>query len=204
MAVATPKLSGIGLAIGAFIRFNKSHSIDWQWVRRLLPITILAGIIGPQLLFRVDSQFVEAIAVVFMLGLMPFIFVSRVGLSQKIRGRFHHNIGYGLYFIISTLKAAFGSGIGTLLMYVMMGPFGMTAIKANATKRLTGLALLIPAFLQLAWAGLIDYNHGIALFAGNIVGGWLGANIAVKKGNLLVRSAFAVAVVIGAISILLD
>lgn len=88
-------------------------------------------------------------------------------------------------------------------MYVMMGPLGMTAIKANAAKRVVGLGILIPSFLQFAFAGLIDWRHGIAMLIGNIAGGWIGANIAVNKGNLFVRTAFVIAAVLGALSILL-
>jgi uncharacterized membrane protein YfcA len=201
-AVTTPKLAGFGLALGAITRFNKSKDIDWKWVKRLLPLSIVAGIIGPQILFRVSGEFVETVVVVAMLALAPLVLFGSVGLSEKLRGRFHRGVGYGLYLIVSSAKAAFGSGIGALLMYVMMGPLGMTAIRANAAKRVVGLGILVPSFLQFAIAGLIDWRHGTAMFIGNIAGGWIGANIAVKKGNLFVRTAFAIAAIAGAISIL--
>lgn len=203
-AVATPKLAGLGLALGSITRFNKSKEIDWWWVKRLLPLAILAGLIGPQILLRVNDQVVETIVVVALLILTPLMFVSKIGLREKVRSRMSRNFGFGLYFSVASLQAAFGSGIGSLLMYIAMGPLGMTALKANAVKRVVGLGILIPAFIQLALAGLISWKHGIAMFVGNSIGGWIGASIAVKKGNPIVRIAFAVAALLGAISILVD
>lgn len=82
--------------------------------------------------------------------------------------------------------------------------FGFTALEANATKRIPGLAkeiVTIPAFI---FAGIISYDNGIVLMLGSLIGGYVGAHIAVKKGNVFVKIVLTIVVAATAIKILVS
>ena len=51
-------------------------------------------------------------------------------------------------------------------------------------------------------AGLLDYSIGIPLLFGALLGGWLGARTAIRKGNTWLTWVFAVVVVASAIKLL--
>jgi uncharacterized membrane protein YfcA len=53
-----------------------------------------------------------------------------------------------------------------------------------------------------AFSGLIAYGAGIALLLGMVIGGYLGAHIAIKKGDLFVKLAFSVIVAISGLKLL--
>jgi uncharacterized membrane protein YfcA len=49
-----------------------------------------------------------------------------------------------------------------------------------------------------AGSGIVDYPSGLALMAGNAVGGYVGAHIAVRSGDRWVRRLFGVVVLASA------
>jgi|GEM_PF-5624753 len=101
------------------------------------------------------------------------------------------------------IRGAIGSGIGTLNLAIMMNLFGMEAVSANAIKRFVtfpsfaiSLAIIIPH-------GLINWSHGLSLLIGTAVGGYAGAHLAIRKGNLFVKRTFLIVVIILAITALI-
>lgn len=51
--------------------------------------------------------------------------------------------------------------------------------------------------------GIVAYGNGFALILGSLVGGYLGAHIAIKKGNVFVKVVLTIVVGITAIEILM-
>ena len=45
-ALATQKLIGIGVGVGSISKFYSKGKIDWKWVIRLLPIGVIAAVVG--------------------------------------------------------------------------------------------------------------------------------------------------------------
>lgn len=202
-AIGTAKFGGIGLTIGSLGRFKKTEHIRWEFVASFMLVSILAGIAGAQLLLFLNGETVHYIVVYAALLALPFLFLKKIGIEQFQPTKTQLGIGYVCKFFTESVQAAFGSGLGVLTSIVVMFFFGFTALEANATKRIPGLLkelVTIPAF---AIAGIIAYDHGFALMLGSLVGGYAGAHIAVKKGNVFVKIMLAIVVAITAIMILI-
>jgi len=200
VAVATPKLAGLGLAIGSVQRFARSNVINWRMVVWLAPISIVAGIVGPQILVQTSQKVVGYIVIAVSISLSLATLKSKVGLEERQPSKRGRLLGYALYSLIAILQAAFGSGIGSLIMFVFMGLLGMNALAANATKRVVGVGILIPASIILFSNGLIDVPHGIAMLLGMYCGGWIGAHIAINRGSQFIRTAFIAVTIVTAIT----
>ena len=79
---------------------------------------------------------------------------------------------------------------------------GLTYLEINAIRRITGLTLAIVSSIIFTYYGLIDWMIGLFLMMGGILGGYLGANIAIKKGSALVKVVFTIVVVVSVIKLL--
>lgn len=203
-AVATPKLAGVGVGIGSLLKFRKTKLINWYWVKRLLPITIVAAFAGSMLLLRMPEWLIKVISLGFSLEIAIQLLLDRKsGLENRKTSKTKRKIGYFLYSVVETLRGAIGSGIGTLNMAIMMSFFGMEAVSANAIKRFVTLPSFVASLSVIIPNGLINWNHGTALLLGTAIGGYFGAHVAIKKGNEFVKKAFLITVVILAITALI-
>lgn len=99
-----------------------------------------------------------------------------------------------IYFGIGIYGGAFQIGVGVLLI-VTLSFAGMNLVRANSIKVLVVLcftAFALPVFIA---ADLIVWPTALVLAAGFAAGGALGARLAVRGGDRLIRPVLAVAVV---------
>ena len=99
-AIATNQLGALGLAIGAITRFIRSKEIQWRYI---IPFTILAiggGYLGSHILIETHEDLVRMIIVIFMLAILPVIFLKpKIGIQHSAPGSVRRIIGFVLYFL---------------------------------------------------------------------------------------------------------
>lgn len=188
--VATQKAGGIGINLGAFSKFLKHKElIHWRLGLVLSGIAVIAAFIGTRLVFNYSEEAIENAIAVIVLLTVPVLFIKRdSGLTNIKTGRVSRGIGGSIYALILTIQAGIGGGIGTLNMFVLMGPFGLDALRANATKRLVGLVLTLSSMLFFISSGYVDWKLAGIVFCSTVVGGYFGATIAIEKGAAFVRT----------------
>ncbi|MBP6041992.1 sulfite exporter TauE/SafE family protein [Candidatus Saccharibacteria bacterium] len=202
-AVATPKLAGLGLGLGTITKFYQERRIDWRQVAVLLPLSLLASVAGSLLLIEINPALIRpiVIAVTLVLVLVTF-FDTESGLVRREVSNRSKTFGGLIYTIIEILRAMIGSGISTINMAVLMKFFGLDAITANAVKRVVTFPALLISMAIYVYNDLIVWDQGIALLLGTIIGGYIGALLAIKKGNLFVKRLFLLVVVLMVVSLL--
>jgi len=80
--------------------------------------------------------------------------------------------------------------------------FGFTVIDSIATSSIPWFLLSIFSLIIFSINGIVDYTIGIVLFISMLLGGYIGAHVAIKKGNKWVKSLFAIVVIISGIKLL--
>ena len=68
---------------------------------------------------------------------------------------------------------------------------------------LPSLILALVVLIIFGINGLLHFDVGIALFFGMLLGGRLGANVAIKKGNAWVKILFVITIIALAIKLLI-
>ena len=204
VAIATNKLGGVGLKLGAFTKYWKTNLIKWNYFVPLTILGILAALVGAQILLWIDKDLLSRIVVVLLLLVLPVIFLKKeIGLKQRITTPFQKKLGYIFYFFAQVFSAFFGGGAGTFVIYTLMYFFGLTIIEAGATAMLPSLVSNLMAVVIFAFSGIINYKFGIVLFLGTVTGGRLGAMFALKKGNGWVKIIFVIIVLVLVIKMIL-
>ena len=112
------------------------------------------------------------------------------------------SFGFVLYFLVQIVTGFFGGGTGVIILYILMIFFGMTIIEANATNTIPWFVLAASSLTIFAMNGIIDYKIGTALLAGMAIGGYIGAHVALQKGDAWVKQLFALLVIAIAIKVL--
>lgn len=205
-AIATAKFSGFGLSLGATGRFYKERIADKKTVIVFSVIGAIGALAGSLLLnhFRYESDLLQKLMglAILMLGI-PMLYIRNAGLESKMRPRWMKVMGLVLLCFSVLMQAALGTGIGSLQIVVLITFFGMTALTASATRRAMQLTVATVSLLVFIVAGLIDYRFGIVSVLTAAAGGYIGAHIAVKKGDKFVVNLFAFVSALLAIQLIL-
>ncbi len=95
--------------------------------------------------------------------------------------------GFVFQFFIAAYGGYFGAGIGVL----MLGSFSIMGLrdvhKMNAVKTILAAAINFLAFCFFAWRGLVVWHLAIWMAIGAIVGGYLGARLAKRIDQRMLR-----------------
>ncbi|MBI1834034.1 MAG: sulfite exporter TauE/SafE family protein [Candidatus Andersenbacteria bacterium] len=196
IALATTKFGALGLTLGAIAKFRKTEHVRKDFVIFLSLLSIAAAIAGSRILLSSTDEYIEKLVGMMMLATIPFLFMKEMGLQSFKPSYWKEVLGYIFYFVVLVLQAAFGAGVGMMLMVVMMGLFGFTALESNATRRIPGFILAAVSLGIYIFNDVVYYGHGLAMLAGMIVGGYIGTHIAIKKGSGFVKMVFAIVVAI--------
>jgi len=203
VAIATDRFAALGGAATALYRFSLSNKIVWRFVPILAATSLAGSLIGARLLVNAESESLRFVVGLLLIALVPFLFVKHsFGVARRDVTQQRIAIGHTLYFLVQVLAGFFHAGTGTMIYFILMAFFGVTIIEVAATQMLPFIVLAVSSSIIFAAAELIDYSQGFVLMAGTAVGGYLGAHIAVRKGERWVRRLFVVVVLISASQLL--
>ena len=196
IALATHKVATVALGIGATARHLRESHLERQFAL-LMIITGLPGVIlGASFILQVPDRIAEICLGALTLGLGVYSFLSP-GLGQQHQPLHRNQRGYiiggGVMLIIGVLNGSLTSGTGLFATLWLVRWFGMDYKRAVAyTLVLVGLFWNGTGALTLGILGDIHWPWIPALLLGSLLGGYLGAHLAIVKGNKLIKRSFEV------------
>lgn len=196
VAVATGKMNGLGGAFGGLTAFAKTGLIRKDIVRVMIPIAIIIGLIAPLIFSAIDAEAFQSILGFLLLALTPTLFLRRKKTTKAIKER--RILGFSAYSGVLALQAIFGSGSGTLAMFVLTLLFGTSKLEANATKRAVVAVLTPVTFVSLLLSGYVSVSHGLVGMIAAFFGANIGSKIAISKGEQFATYALATITIISA------
>jgi len=191
-AIATNRFGSIFVELGSAARFHREKELDFKLGILFGIIAALGSFIGSNLAITFDEKYLNLVtAVLLLLAFVILVFKNNLGIAQREPSRKHWIISTILTFLLGIYGGFFGTGFGTLMTFVFV-LVGFNFIKSAAVSRVVGLIMSIVATAVFAFHGLINYPYALALGFGLLIGGWVGVEIGIKKGNGYVRVLFII------------
>lgn len=204
VTLATNKFGGLGVSAGALYKFIKEKKVVWKYVIGLAIAGVLASLIGANIVLSLKSSSLNLLIGIVLLVLAPTLFINKeFGLKHREINKRWHLVRYLIYFGLGILSSIMG-GVGIINITFVVLFFGLPILEANATELVAYTVLSLSAVTIFIIKGLIDYRVAIILFLGMMIGGYLGAHSAIKKGNQWLKILMAVVIVAAAIKILIQ
>jgi uncharacterized membrane protein YfcA len=203
VAVALNKVGDVGAFISAVNQYWKSKKIDWPVAIPLALVVIVGSVIGAQIMVSLKTDVLEIMIGVMILLYLPFFFFNKkLGLKQTNPSKTKKTIGFILYALLAVEGAIIGAGGGTVILIIMMYFFGYEIVRGYATNTPAEIfSALIPAIIY-GLHGFIPLVPAVVIFTGMLIGGFVGAHTAIKKGNLWVKNLLTVVILASVIKIL--
>jgi uncharacterized protein len=170
------------------------HQISGQRDRlvRLSPVAVLGGIAGAILLLTTSSATFKSIAPWLVLG-ASLLFAAQPLLRRTLDGGSHHPprtrpvLLMGGTFVASIYGGYFGAGLGVMLLAIL----GLAL--PDSIARTSGLRTALSILVNGIAAAVFLIHGGLAwgavalLAAGSLIGGWIGARVALSISATALR-----------------
>ena len=203
VAIATDRLGTIGQSFASLVKFWKAKKIVWKYVPAFAIISLAGSLIGASILLNINPQTIQIIVGILLIILLPLVlFKQKIGIKKIRTTKPRILIGLTLYFLIMIFAGFFGQGTGPLIFYTLTFFLGFTMIEVLATGSISWLVLSVSSLIIFALSGIVDYKIGIVLLVGMAIGGYIGAHVALKKGNLWIKRVFVLFVIISVVKLL--
>jgi len=92
-------------------------------------------------------------------------------------------------------------GVGFLMMPILYRVMGFDLVRTNMHKVFIALVFSIVALSVFAAKAPIAWDAGIALAAGNALGGWMGAHATIRRGEQFIKRALLAVLVAMAVKL---
>ncbi len=207
IALATHKVASVALGVGATVRHLREGHLQRSFVVFILATGLPGVVLGASVILQVPGRVAEVALGVLTLGLGIYSYLrSDLGQEMALRNQSGAGlwIGGGGLFVIGALNGSLTSGTGLFVTLWLVRWFGADYKTAVAyTLVLVGMFWNGAGALTLGMLGDIRWDWLPALLAGSLLGGYLGAHLAIRQGNRWIKRVFEVVTVLVGIKLIL-
>ena len=196
VALGTHKIASVALGIGATIRHLREDRLERRMVTCILAFGLPGVVLGANIILNVPERGAQVSLGILTAGLGVYSMLNP-GLGQSVEPahRDHAGVLVGglVLFGIGVLNGSLTSGTGLFVTLWLVRWFGLDYRRAIAyTLILVGLFWNASGALTLGILTEIRWDWLPVLLAGSLIGGYLGAHMAIKSGNRWIKRGFEV------------
>jgi uncharacterized membrane protein YfcA len=189
--------------ISAVYSFKKEKYQQFDISLKLSLFTLPGSILGALLAVELSDALFQKILGVIMIG----IIISMIIPQKMITDSQHNNKKIPVSAYIAMIGIGFYGGfiqvgVGFILMAALQRLMKLNLVYVNMHKVFIVLVYTIPALLIFIITDNVNWVLGLALAAGNALGGWWAAKFSARKGEKLIKYVLIVAVLIMAVKLL--
>ena len=190
--------------IFAITGFRKQGVFPIRLALLCTPPALVGSYLGANLAIAVDEETFRRLLALIMLGILVFIAFDP---ARRLR---QQNLDMTPWRVAVLMISFFGvgvyggfvqAGVGFLVITALL-VHGLDLVNINAVKVLVIFAFTIVALGVFIRHGQVDYGLGLALAAGNSLGGWIGTHVAVSRGHDWIRRFVSVVILVFALKLL--
>ncbi len=190
-----PAFSGTSFAAYQYL---KEVKMNWKLLSIMAGIAFCAAFLGSNLLTLVSNDFMKPLLLLVLVALAIYTFTKKDFGQHKVKVLSHNK--QLLYAIMMSICIGFydgfiGPGTGSFLVFGFVIVLGFDFLHASANAKMVNLATNFGSICLFVLKGKIIWAIAIPMAICNAFGGWIGAKLAIKKGNGFIRVFFLVVVV---------
>ncbi len=186
-----------GTSIAAY-QYSRKVKLDYK---RVLLMAVIAGVsafIGSKLLTTVSNDFMKPFLLAVLSGVAIYTYTKKnFGIHTE---KDHTELTHLIFSILMSLILGFydgfiGPGTGSFLILTFITLLGYDFLRASANAKFINLATNIGSIILFTTSGRVLYQFALPMAACNAIGGFLGAKLAILRGNTFIRVFFLCVVI---------
>lgn len=191
MALGTNKMQASWGTLMAVRKYAKAGLVSWPQVRFTVLVTFLFACLGTWTVTRVSNDVLKMIVPWMLLGIAIYVLLSPGLGKTEARARLSATAFAWLGgSVIGFYDGFFGPGTGTFWALACISLLGLNLTRATAFTKVVNLTSNLASLLVFAISDRVHYPIAGAMIAGQLLGGRLGAQMAIKHGAGFIRIVF--------------
>jgi uncharacterized membrane protein YfcA len=190
LCLGTNKFASMLGTSTALFNFSKNGKVIWKIAAFGLLFSLTGSVLGTKTILLFEQKTIAKIVITLLplAALTTFIPKKqlKVSVSEFSKKELHIYIPV-FCFVIGFYDGFFGPGTGTFLIFGFYMFLGLHLIQASAVSKVFNLASNVGSFITFAFADKVLYSVGIPIAIANILGGYLGSMLAIRKGQKIVK-----------------
>jgi len=190
-ALGTNKMQSVFGTAMAVRRYAGAGLIDWREVRLTVLITFLAAAGGAWFVTLVSNDLLARVVPWLLLGLAVYLLASpRLGTEVTRERLAPATFALVAGALLGFYDGFFGPGTGAFWTLACIALRGMELTRAIAYTKVANLTSNAASLLVFLSAGLVHFDVAAVMIAGQLLGGRLGAGMAIRHGAPFIRVIF--------------
>ena len=172
-------------------------------LRTAAPMALMAfagSMLGALLVSRLPTELIRPAVLVLLIGVAIWLVTHRdLGMQENLRWadrRRHVGVAVAAGGLIGFYDGILGPGTGSFLVVALVGLLGYSFLRATATAKVVNVGTNAAALLIFVPAGHVLPLVAGAMASANLVGGLIGARMAILRGNGFVRIVYLLVVTV--------
>lgn len=189
--------SAMGTAV-AVITYLRRVRIPWAALLPLIAFSYLGSSLGARLTHFLDRAAFTPLVLAAIVGVGWYTWRRpQLGLHHEVRHSGWRGFAWlALIGLVVGLWDGFiGPGTGSFFLILIVAVMGFDFLTSTALAKIANLTTNVAAIVVFGLSGNILWGLGAAMGVANLLGGFLGATMALKHGNGFVRKMFLVVIV---------
>lgn len=169
-------------------------------ITTIIPALIAAffgSLLGAKVLTVINDDILKPVIITLLIIIGVYsIFKKKFGAvsKKKLTENQMHYILPIIALLLGFYDGFFGPGTGSFLIFILVGLIGFSFLEGSAYSKLINLSANVAALLFFIVNKHVVYTIAIPMVAFNMLGNYMGAKLAIKKGSGFVRYVFLLVV----------
>lgn len=189
LALGTNKGQSVFGSFAALVRFSRAGMVDGRRARLTFPLGLAGSLAGAGLVLLVPPATLRPV-VLAMLAFAALFVGLRRGPPARPEGAPRPSaplVAGAVALLIGAYDGFFGPGTGTFLIVAFVALLGDGLAHASAGAKVVNFASNLAAVTLFSIKGVVVWRIAVPMAAAQLAGGWIGAHLAVRRGDALVR-----------------
>ena len=189
-----PAFSGTSIATYQYL---KQVKINWKLFAVMAIVSFTFAYLGSSLLNVTKNDFMKPLLFVILILLLIYTYFKKdFGQFQSSNMSMKQQYVYAIIIsiVIGFYDGFIGPGTGSLLIMAFIAFLGFDFMQASANAKLVNLATNIGSITLFVLKGKIIWAIAITMAFCNAMGSWVGARLAISRGNGFIRIFFLIVV----------
>lgn len=194
-ALGTNKVSAAFSTIASSFKFWKSKKVNVEIVSKLFLFSFVGSILGTITTISIEPKYFKPISFVTLLLVFLYTLKNKsVGEKNYYTGVTPRKllIGRIMAFILGFYDGFLGPGTGSFLIFGLIKIFKVDFSFASGNTKILNLASNFGSLIMFTILGKSNFLYGLPIAIIMSFGAFLGAKLAILKGNKFIKPVFLV------------
>ena len=196
--IGTLKIPAFRATSFAAYQYLKKVDMNWKLLCIMMLLALPSAFLGSTLLTYVSNDFMKPLLLVVLSFLVIYTYAKKnfgehIEKNHPPRTQILNAIG--ISFIVGLYDGFIGPGTGSFLVVAFIAIMGFDFLHASANAKMVNLATNFGSIFFFFLKGKITWAIALPMAASNALCGWIGAKLAINKGNSFIRIFFLIVVI---------